>query len=209
MTDPGTKHAAGDEPPRTAELARCVQRGDLSQLEALYVRTAPALYAWAAVRAPADVDPGDVLAEVWVRAIERLSTHDSENHEIRAWLFGIAKNVLLQTLRSRGGRGRTRGSGFGPLGGSTNGLDRVPDSVTSISRKVATEECIRRFLDYATDLDVTDRELLVHCGLEGTACVEVARRLAIGGDAATKRWQRLRAELRQKPWVRGLLLQVE
>ncbi len=194
---------------RTAFLARGVQRGDRAHFEELYARTAPALYAWAVLRTPAGVDPGDLLGEVWLRAVERLRTHDGENHEFRAWIFGIAKNVLLQLLRARRNDRTQRRAGHGGSGLSTNGLDQVPESVSSISQKLAREDSIRLFLEYAQRLDGTDRDLLVHCGIEGSSCNEAATRIGVGGEAAAKRWQRLRAELREKHWVRELLLEVD
>lgn len=193
---------------RTAFLARRVQQGDLAGFEELYERTAPALYAWATLRTPAGVDPGDLLGEVWLRAVERLRTHDGENHEFRAWIFGIAKNVLLQLLRARSNDRTVSRSGLGLGGATTNGIEDVPGAVTSISQRLAREDTIRRCLEYAQRLDATDRDLFVHCGIEGSSCAEAATRLGLGGAAAAKRWQRLRAELREKAWVRELLLEV-
>jgi RNA polymerase sigma factor (sigma-70 family) len=194
---------------RTAFLARAAQRGDFSVFEELYARTAPALYAWAVLRAPADVDAGDILGEVWLRAMERLHTHDGENHEFRAWIFGIAKHVLLQVLRARGNQ-RTSAR-FDRSAGwmSTNGLEQLPESVTSISQRLAREDTVLRFVEYAQRLDAADRDLLVHCGVEGGTCSEAATRMGLSNEAATKRWQRLRAELRDTGWVRSLLLVIE
>jgi RNA polymerase sigma-70 factor (ECF subfamily) len=208
--DSDVKRSAADEGPKhTAWLARAVQRGDVGRFDELYAHTAPALYAWAALRAPPSVDPGDILGEVWLRAIERLRSHDSENCEFRAWIFGIAKHVLLQVLRMRGRDRAPSRLGGGASGGSSGGLDQLPDSVTSISQRLAHEDSMRCFLDYAKRLESTDRDLLVHCGVEGGTCRDAATRLGLTDEAATKRWQRLRVELRESPWVRGLLLPVE
>jgi RNA polymerase sigma factor (sigma-70 family) len=198
-----------DDSGRTGFLARAVQQGDHERFDELYARTAPALYAWAVLRAPASVDAGDILGEVWLRAVERLRTHDGENYEFRAWIFGIAKNVLLQVLRTRGNDRTRLNSGCGANGLSTNALEHIPESVTSISQRLAREDTVRRFLEYAQLLDTDDRDLLVHCGVEGNTCTEAARRLGLGDEVAAKRWQRLRVELRSRAWVRELLLVVE
>jgi len=194
---------------RTAFLARGVQRGDSSLFDELYARTAPSLYAWAVLRSPASVDPGDIIGEVWLRAVAGLRTHDGANYEFRAWIFGIAKNVLLQFLRVRRNDRTVTRTGIGPHGVSTNALDQLPESVTSISRRLAHEDSIRLLHEYADRLDATDRELLVHCGIEGSTCTDVATRIGIATEAATKRWQRLRADLRDKAWIRGLILEVD
>lgn len=195
----------GNDDRRMASLARRAQTGDLSSFDELYSRTAPGLYAWAALRAPPDIDPGDILGEVWLRAIARLRTHDGGNYAFRAWLFGIAKNVLLQVLRTRRNEPATKKLGSG----SMSGLDQVPDSVTSISQRLAREDTIERFLDYARRLDVADRDLLLYCAVEGETCTDAAIRLGLGSEAAAKRWQRLRAELRDKTWVHELLLELD
>ncbi len=194
-----------DDPAPTADLARAAQAGDARQFERLYERVAPQLWAWAALRAPADVEPGDLLGEVWLRAVQSLRTHDAESHEFRAWLFGIAKHVLLQVLRERSRAPRANASaGSSTLAGS---LDACPQSVTAVSTRLARDEALAAFLERVRALDPTDRDILVHCGLEGFTCVETATRLGLSAEAATKRWQRLRAELRDAAWVRELLLE--
>lgn len=188
---------------RTAFLARCVQKGDRTKFDELYTRTAPALYAWASLKARAGVDPGDVVGEVWLRALDRLHTHDGENHAFRAWIFGIAKNVLLQAMRSRrDGLVQAENGGSG----ATGRLAEEADSVTSVRERLARDDSIRRFVEYARSLDPVRHELLRLCGLEGLPCTEAAVRLGINAEAATKSWQRLRAELRERAWVRDLLL---
>src|SRR5258705_1791615 len=100
MESPGQDRGAPQaDMGRTAWLARAVQRGDLTSFEELYARVAPALHTWASLRAPRGVDPGDIVGETWLRALRSLQTHESGDHAFRAWIFGVAKNVLLQTLR--------------------------------------------------------------------------------------------------------------
>lgn len=203
MATHANEPGSGEDEGRTAFLARCVQGGDRTKFEELYARTAPALYAWASLRARAGVDVGDVVGEVWLRAYDRLRTHDGENHEFRAWIFGIAKNVMLQHMRTlRDARVIAENAGDG----STDRLGAEPDSVTSIRETLARDDSIRRFVEYARGLDATRRDLLLLCGLEGLPCTEAAVRLGIGAEAATKAWQRLRADLRERAWVRDLLL---
>ena len=84
-------------------------------------------------------------------------------------------------------------------------LEGVPQNVTSFTQRLANEESIREFLKHAEELDETDRMLLIHCGLEDETCAEAAPKLGLSEDAAIKRWQRLKAKLREKPWSRSLL----
>jgi RNA polymerase sigma-70 factor (ECF subfamily) len=196
--DPGSDEGLD----RTASLARRVQRGDAELFEKLYERVAPSLWAWATLKAPRGVDPSDLLQEVWIRALSGLKRHDSANHEFRAWIFGIAKNVLLQEARNQS---RSRARQEAPDSGVP--LSQMKsDSVTSISRKLGRDDALAKFLEYARELEREDRDLLVYCALEGFTCAEAGTRLGLSEDATTKRWQRLRAQLREAGWVRSILL---
>lgn len=188
---------------RTTWLARAVQRGDLSSFEELYARVAPALHTWASLRAPRGVDPGDIVGETWLRALRSLQTHESGDHGFRPWIFGVAKNVLLQTLRRLPLEPTQGHAGDGSV--SRPALEDCPEAITSISARLARDDAMSAFLERARRFDPVDRELLVHCGLEGSVCEVAATRLGISSEAATKRWQRLRAELRTSSWVQELL----
>jgi RNA polymerase sigma-70 factor, ECF subfamily len=188
---------------RTAWLAQAVQRGDIASFDELYARVAPALHAWASLRAPRGVDPADIAGETWLRAFRSLQTHAAGDHEFRAWIFGVAKNVMLETLR-RLGREEARRSSNDPIA-SRAPFDDYPEHVTSISARLARDEALSALIERVRGFDPIDRELLVHCGLEGSMCTLVATRIGISSEAAKKRWQRLRAELSTTAWVRDLL----
>jgi DNA-directed RNA polymerase specialized sigma24 family protein len=70
---------------------------------------------------------------------------------------------------------------------------------------LARDEALAAFLGRVREMEPTDRELLVYCGLEGSSCSIAATRLGISLEAATKRWQRLRSDLRTSTWLRDLL----
>jgi DNA-directed RNA polymerase specialized sigma24 family protein len=94
-------------------------------------------------------------------------------------------------------------------GGSPSGkwlaLQGVPQSVTSFTQRLARDDAVRAFLRAAQALEETDRMLLVHCGLEDETAAEAATKLGLAEEAARKRWQRLRARLREAPFAQGLL----
>lgn len=192
-----------EDPTRTEWLLRSFQGGVEQSFAQLYERLTPALYAWAVLRAPRGVDPSDVLGDVWLGAVRGLKRYDPHVATFRAWLFGIAKKVLLHALRDLDrrealGRGNERAT-------SAESLERVPESVTSLSRRCERDEAMLRFLERVNALGSEERDLLVYCGLEGHSCEEAAERLGLTSDAATKRWQRLRGELRASAWAENLL----
>lgn len=187
-----------EEPPaessETQRLARAAKAGDAQRFAELYERIAPALFTWASLRIrPAmrtALDPQDVVQEVWCRAWKGFERYDAET-PFRLWVFRIAKNVMLEGFR------KMRRSGEPAAGPSTRmfQLQNVPDSATAVSRRLARHEGIAAVLEWAERLEEEDRQLFVHCGLEGLSYAEVGERMGIQRDTVAKRWQGLRARV--------------
>jgi RNA polymerase sigma-70 factor (ECF subfamily) len=188
------------EPPKsieiTRELARRVREDGPDGFRALYERIAPSLFAWARLRSksegPVRADPEDLMQEVWLRAIEEFDAYDPARASFRAWIFGIAKNVLYEMWRQRAGETLPR-----PVEGSA-ALEAWPDVATTIRTRLVREESIDLLLTHAETLDPIDRKLLMCCGFEDMSCTQAATRLGLGADATIKRWQRLRAHLSER-----------
>lgn len=193
-----------EPPPRTESMVRAYQGGADPSFVALYERLAPALYAWAVLRAPRGLEPADLLAEIWLHAVRRLSTYEEQRASFRAWIFGIAKKLLLRELRALDRRSRLVENGAEGVPGID--LERVPEAVTSLSRRFERDESLLEFLARVNGLGREEREMVVYCGLEGFSCGEAAQRMGLTEAATTKRWQRLRAELRSATWAEDLLV---
>jgi RNA polymerase sigma-70 factor (ECF subfamily) len=188
---------AEEDPPggeETRELARAAKRGEEGRFTELYERIAPALYTWACLRIrPAmrgQVDPEDIVQEVWCRAWRVFPGFDPEAASFRLWVFRIAKNVMLEVFRKLQ---RTAPAVGGP-GPSTRifQLQNIPDSATEISRRMARHEGLQAVLGWADGLDEEEQKLFLHCGLEGMGYSEVAERMQLQYDTVAKRWQKLR-----------------
>lgn len=205
-----TEQAPPPPPPEredTERLALAAARGEAPPFAELYERIAPALYTWADLRIRpslrAWVEPGDIVQEVWCRALEAIERFDQDRTSFRYWVFRVAKNVLLEASRKAG-----RSGPGGPAAGSTarqRTLDGVPDSISGVSHRLSRDESIHRFHDWIRELEGADRDLLLHHGLEGMTHAQVAVRLQIGEEAATKRWQRLRRKIEQQAIPKELL----
>ncbi|MEZ5966698.1 MAG: RNA polymerase sigma factor [Planctomycetota bacterium] len=164
---------------------------------ARYECIAPALCAWSmrhigqTVRARVEVD--DVMQETWLRAYGKRGDFRGDERAFRAWIFAIAKIVLLEVVRSVRRLHRVQIND-----GATSlllALDGVHESVTRLTQRLVRDETIARFLDRLARLPPEDQDLISFCGLEGATCADAARKLGISTDAAVKRWQRLRARL--------------
>lgn len=180
----------------TQRIAR-EAHGDPARFSELYERIAPALYAWSAIRIrPAmrgALDPEDVVQEVWSRAWKAFPTYDPQASTFRMWIFRIGKNVMLEGFRKiqRGGRGEA--------GPSTRAfqLANVADPASAVSQRVARDDSIQKLLDWVHALEEDERQLFVHCGLEGLSYTEAGERMGLQKDTVAKRWQGLRARVAQ------------
>lgn len=189
--------------------ARATPGGGLSeeQFRVQYAEIAPALFAWARARIRPElrvwIEPSDVVQEVWCRAWRAHAELELQHTVFRAWIFGVAKNVLLEVLR----KSRSPAFRAGASGTTTRllALGGVPDEVTAVSVRLGRDEQLTRFAAWLDGLEESDRELVVHCGLEGRSHGEVAELLELSRDAAAKRWQRLCQRLEAERLPRELL----
>ena len=205
--------AEGEEPElqETMELARAAKEGNSEKFDQLYERVAPSLFSWARLRIPPSIRPfldeQDVVQEVWIRAVEIIERFDPDKVNFRAWIFRVAKNVLLEAMRKLRADPRLRMEG----GPSTRlfVIENCPDNVTLMSARMRRDERIKLFTSFVEELKSPDREILVHCGLEGLKAQEVADRLELNREAVIKRWQRLRETLRSNGMLKGIAIDEE
>jgi RNA polymerase sigma-70 factor (ECF subfamily) len=160
-----------------------------------FARCAPAVHAWALLNVqPAlrtRLDPDDVVQEVAVRAMQNVASFDPSRAEFRTWLFGIARNVLYQALE-RLARGERSSA---DVTGASAQFANLIDTTTGITRRLRRDETFQRLVEKLASLPEEERRLVLYRGLEGLSHDEVAARLGLSADAATKRWQRLRERL--------------
>lgn len=205
MTTQSDPPSANDDP-RTRELVAAAH-ADSERFLALYEHVSPALWAWCQLRVPrplrAALDATDVMQETWLRATQSFATYRPERGSFRGWIFGIAKHVLLEGIR-----GRQRDRAQEGLGPSTRDfvLNQCPESITGISTRLARDEVLVAFLERVSAMSLEDRRILVSCGLELRTAAETAQLLGLTEAGVSKRWLRLRAELRERGWAERLLL---
>lgn len=194
---------------RTDDLGQQARAGDEDSFRRLFERLGPTLYAWTRLRlrgrAGSESDVQDVLQEVWLRALQGFASYDPAR-SFRAWILGIAKHVVLQR-HEKGAREVRLPSAAGTVE-SRAGL-QLADSVTSVSLRLARDDAVQRFLVHVDHLEEEERLLVLYCGLEELPLSEAAARLGIKLEAATKRWQTLRARLRQNGMLQALVLAEE
>ncbi|MCB9833851.1 MAG: RNA polymerase sigma factor [Planctomycetes bacterium] len=195
----------------TRGQAERAAKGDRTSLTRLYERLAPALYAWAAIRIHprhrGRLDPLDVVQDTWWRALNSFSSFDPERGSFRAWIFRIATNVLTDGYRRLAVRGQI--PSVDRVCRETEPASEAVAQLTSISQAVARDDDVARIISAVEALDADERTLLACRGLEGLGSADTALVLGIGAGACEKRWQRLRAQLRESPIWRSFLAMLD
>ncbi len=159
-----------------------------------YERACPLLVSWMALHLYGSMrsrlDAADLAQEAWLQALGSLERYDPSRGSFLQWLAGISRNVIRGALHTQRARGEASGG--------TSNLERIEaqrDTVTGITARLAQDETLRAVVELLRSHDDDDRVLVITCVLEGETLAEAALRLGISVEAASKRWQRLRARL--------------
>ena len=82
---------------------------------------------------------------------------------------------------------------------------RIAVQNQSLMRRVARHEGLQQVLEWSATLEEEERQLFVHCGLEGLSYPEVSALTGVHKDTIAKRWQGLRGRLAQFALPRDLV----
>lgn len=170
-------------------LARSIV--DPSAFEPLVVGHSTALHAYLSRRVGTEAD--DLLGEVWLAAFKSRASFDARRGGARAWLFGVARHVLLAQLR------RPRAvewQGGIECDGIDDGWDRVDERLMADAAGPALREAL-------ASLAPGDREVLLLVAWEQLTPTEAAAVLGIPVGTARSRLHRTREQLRARLNVAG------
>ena len=161
---------------------------------ALHDAHAAALLAWARRRSADDAEAEEVVQETLVRAWRKWHQFDPDRGSERAWLFGIARNVVADRSRRNGRRLRL-------LGGVTS-LAEDPAEPESELDRVVEQSLVH---DALLALSSAHRAVIVETYFRGLSVRQAAERLAIPeGTVKSRLYHGLRS-LRAELETRGVL----
>ena len=174
----------------TAGLVARAQRGEADAFATLYAAYAPEIerYLWHRLGRRDDGLAEDLTAEVFVRAFERLDRYVDRGLPFAAWLYRLARNLLIDHLRARPRR-------------AADSLERAPEAAGVADGAAAREE--GRVLDHLAlepalaRLSPDQRRALELRFLDGLPIAEAARIVGKTEDAVKKLQQRGLARLRR------------
>lgn len=152
------------------------------QFEALYRDSRDHVYAYAATLLRDRAAAEDVTASTFERAYRKRRTFNRRRGELRAWLFGIARNAALDELRRRGR--------LAQLVAEPEAEGQVDDTAEVALRRTAVRAAL-------AELPARDRDLVAlkfHAGLRNG---EIARILGVSESAVGTRIHRVIEKLRE------------
>ena len=118
-------------PPPVDDLVARAKSGDEAAWRDLYEANAGRLLLWLRSRPSGDaaVAFDDVAAEAWLTAAQRMADFSGNSSDFAGWLFGIARNIVVNTTR-RSARRATYPSTLDGLGHGDTATN--PDAMTGV-----------------------------------------------------------------------------
>jgi RNA polymerase sigma-70 factor, ECF subfamily len=158
--------------------------GEVEDFEALYRRTFPRVYAYAASLLRDRSAAEEVTAQAFERAYRKRRSYRPRRGTVDAWLFGIARNAALDELRRR----RRRAD-----------LEAEPADLATGAADEHVEGAVRRQVVRAAlaGLEPRDRELVALKFAGGLGNAEIARVLGVSESNAGTRLHRALIKLRE------------
>jgi RNA polymerase sigma factor (sigma-70 family) len=166
---------------------RAASEGVVDEFVRLFWRHGPAVHSYLSRRAGRQ-QADDLLEEVWVRAFRSRERYD-DRLPAPAWLYGIARNVLLGHFRSQHSipAGET---------GRRNLGEPAPDLWGAVDDRLDARRTVASLTEALAALSDDDREVLLLVAWEQLTPAEVAVVLDIPQGTARSRLHRARAQLR-------------
>ena len=130
----------------------------------------------------------DLTAEVFGIALRRYETFDPELGHPRAWLYGIASNLMRGHLRTEQRRLRAVER--------EGGMPRsAPDPLARMEEQIDADAALRRVTAAIADLPADDRDIVTLFAWEGCNYAEIAEALDINIGTVRSRLHRIRTLL--------------
>lgn len=163
-----------------------VEAVDASSLTRLYGEHARDLHRYLARRLTPTV-ADDLVAETFLAAWEHRARYDPGRGSPRAWLFGIATNLLRRDARTEAATLRALARSAGHA---------VPTGPTDVAARVDADRAGSALAAGLADLRAEERDVLLLVAWAGLRPVEIAAALDLDDRTVRTRLHRARTKLR-------------
>lgn len=160
----------------------------LNLFEVWYEQEMPRLYRYIFYKVRDVAIAEDLTSVVCERALERLDQYDPERGEMRAWMFGIARNAFRSHLRSLKRR---------PAQVSLDKLPEIHVQARPVEQSYQVKEDFRQVLDRLPALTERDQDLIALRYGAGLTNQEIARITGMTDNHVAVRLRRALRKLRQ------------
>jgi len=186
--------AKGVRPMRRTNTDLAQIATDPEALEAFYRRHIEAISQFVARRTDSPHVAADLVADVFVAAMDSAHTyHPSRGTELE-WLYGVARNTISADRRRAAREKRLENRIAG-----RRLLDS--DDVSRIEERIDAERSARRIRDAIAGLPASERAVLELVAIDGLSIAEAAAVLGIRQGTARVRLHRARRSLRHVPGI--------
>ncbi|MGA6167961.1 RNA polymerase sigma factor [Amycolatopsis magusensis] len=162
---------------------------DPAALDELYRRHVRAVLGYATRRVGDPVEAADVVAGVWLEVVRTAARYDPRRGSPRAWIFGIAANLVAAHGRQRAIESRALQRIYGQR-------ELRPDDFAELADRIDAQRASPLLRAAMAELAPAERELFLLVGMDGLSPAEAAAVLGIAAPAARMRLARARRRLR-------------
>lgn len=149
---------------RMRALVTLAQQGDGEAFGQIYDRYVSAVYGYLYARVGSQPVAEDLTSDTFLRALRRIDSFSWQGHDLRAWLFTIARNLVIDHVKSSRFRLEVPTADLLDL---DPGDDGIEDTVLGRLRAAALGDAIRQ-------LGPDQQECLVLRFLQGLSIAETA-----------------------------------
>ena len=182
-------------PPSDAELLRLMEAGDEEAFTTLYRRRQAGVYRFALQMSGSEAVAEDVTQEVFMVLMRDADHFDPERGSLAAYLYGIARNLVLRSFQKDRPLVALDQEGDGETGASVHeNLVARHDPLGDLTRG----ETVARVRQAVLALPGHYREVVVLCELHELSYAETAQTLGLAVGTVRSRLHRGRAMLIEK-----------
>jgi RNA polymerase sigma factor (sigma-70 family) len=167
--------------PRSRGELRSITTDEFAQL---YEEHALVVFAYLRRRLGHSETAADLTSETFARALENWGSYDRARGPVRAWLFGIANNVVAMTLRS----GRREQAARARLG--VPPVNATPTEIGELEARLDAERLGHTLESLVSDLPTHEREAVLARVIVEEDYADIARRLGVTESTVRQRVSR-------------------
>ncbi|MDO8260569.1 MAG: RNA polymerase sigma factor [Candidatus Magasanikbacteria bacterium] len=175
------------------EIIKKCQAGNLQDFALLYDTYIDKIYSFIYYRTQHKESAEDLTSRVFMKALEKINTFDTEQGYFSAWLYRIARNSVIDHYRAKKNE-----VDIADIWDLSDGQD--------IERDIDTREKLKNVDAYLKTLKSEQREIIIMRVWQGMSYQEIAKVLGKSEASCKMTYSRALAKLKQEMPLSALIL---